>query len=119
MRSCRCARRQLRGSPRRGGPRRAPAPSRRRGTSCHLQGNIDEMATPPSSIEDQVAQLCDEARAAWPEVTVDKAAVVEAFVAKLGGEEPPALTSANVAELYLAVACARGDEKAVRIFDRD
>ncbi len=77
------------------------------------------MATPPTSIEDQVAQLCDEAQAAWPEITVDKAAVVEAFVAKLAGEEPPAITSANVAELYLAVGCARGNEQAIKVFDRD
>jgi RNA polymerase sigma-70 factor (ECF subfamily) len=77
------------------------------------------MATPPSGIEEQLAQLCDEAKTAWPAISVDTAAVIDAFVAKLAGDEPPAITAANVAELYLAVACARGDESAVAIFDRD
>jgi len=77
------------------------------------------MATPPSNVDVQVAQMCDEAAAAWPDITVEKGVVVSAFVAKLAGEEPPAISSANVAELYLAVACARGNEAAVRIFDRD
>jgi RNA polymerase sigma-70 factor (ECF subfamily) len=77
------------------------------------------MATPPRDIEDQLAQLCDDAKAAWPEIAVDTAAVVDAFVAKLAGEEPPAITSGNVAELYLAVACARGNEKAIAVFERD
>jgi RNA polymerase sigma-70 factor, ECF subfamily len=77
------------------------------------------MATPPGGIEEQLAQLCGEAKATWPDVSVEGAAVVEAFVAKLSGEEPPAITSANVAELYLAIACARGDAVAIAIFDRD
>jgi RNA polymerase sigma-70 factor, ECF subfamily len=77
------------------------------------------MPTPPSGIQSHIAQLCDEARAAWPEISVEREDVVVAFVAKLAVEEPPAITSTNVAELYLAVGCARGDAAAIAIFDRD
>ncbi len=81
------------------------------------------MAAPPSStdgkIAAQIAALCDEAATAWPGVTVDRDQLVATFAAKLAGEEPPALTAANLAELLLALACAAGDLAALAAFDRE
>jgi RNA polymerase sigma-70 factor, ECF subfamily len=72
----------------------------------------------PVPEDEQLAALCDEAAAAWPGVVVDKAEVLAAFRAKLDGDDPPAITAAGVSELYLALACARGDEAAIAAFDR-
>lgn len=74
------------------------------------------MVTPD---DDSLATLCDEAAATWPGVSVDKAALVAAMRAKLAAEDPPALTVSGVAELHLALACARGDAAAIAIFDRE
>jgi RNA polymerase sigma-70 factor (ECF subfamily) len=74
------------------------------------------MATPDDAT---LATLCDEAAATWPGVTVDKPALVAAFRAKLAADDPPALTAAGVAELHLALACARGDAAAIAVFDRE
>jgi RNA polymerase sigma-70 factor (ECF subfamily) len=68
--------------------------------------------------DEQLAALCDEAAAAWPGVVVDKAEIIAAFKAKLAGEDPPPVTAAGVSELYLALACARGDGTAIAAFDR-
>ena len=72
------------------------------------------MATP----DEQVAALYDEAAAAWPGVVVDKAEVVAAFVAKLAGDDPPPIAAAGLSELYLALACAKGNEAAIAAFER-
>jgi len=58
------------------------------------------------------------AAAAWPGVNVDIADVVKILEAKLASDDPPPLEPAAIAELYLAVACARGDEAAIAAFDR-
>jgi RNA polymerase sigma-70 factor, ECF subfamily len=68
--------------------------------------------------DEQLAALCDEAAAAWPGVVVDKADVIAAFRAKLGADDPPPISAAGITELYLALACARGDEAAIAAFDR-
>ena len=73
------------------------------------------MATPDDA---QLAALCDEAAAAWPGVVVDKSEVIAAFKAKLAGDDPPPVSAAGVSELYLALACARGDAAAISAFDR-
>jgi RNA polymerase sigma-70 factor (ECF subfamily) len=66
------------------------------------------------SLDDVVA----EAAKVWPDVVVDAGEVKRAFEAKLASEEPPAVSVANVAEMHLAIACARGDEKAIAAFDK-
>ncbi|HEY5920978.1 MAG TPA: hypothetical protein VIV11_04875 [Kofleriaceae bacterium] len=76
------------------------------------------MAAPDPTTNDQLATLVDEAAATWPGVTVDKADVIAAFQAKLAGDDPPPLTAAGVNELYLALACARGDAAAIASFER-
>jgi len=73
------------------------------------------VATPDDA---QLAALCDEAAAAWPGVVVDKSEVIAAFKAKLAGDDPPPVSAAGVSELYLALACARGDAAAISAFDR-
>ncbi len=60
-----------------------------------------------------------EAARRWPEVVVDAGEVKRAFAAKLAGDEPPAVNAANVAEVMLALACARGDASAIAVFDRE
>ncbi len=65
-----------------------------------------------------IAALVPEAAAAWPGVAVPADDVIAAFEAKLADDEPPALTAGNLAELYLALGCARGDAAAIAAFDR-
>ena len=69
--------------------------------------------------QDLVAALYAEAAAAWPGVAVDQAELLAAYEAKLAGEDPPPLSAAGAAELYLALACARGDTAAIKAFDRE
>jgi RNA polymerase sigma-70 factor (ECF subfamily) len=59
------------------------------------------------------------AHAAWPEIALPE----EAFVAHLGARLPTdgsasrALAAVHAADLWLALACARGDAKALRAFE--
>lgn len=73
----------------------------------------------PAVVQATLAALCREAAAAWPGVRVSDEELVGALAEKLAGDEPPPLTAAAAAELYLALGCARGDEAAVVAFDRD
>jgi RNA polymerase sigma-70 factor (ECF subfamily) len=68
--------------------------------------------------DDRLDDVVAEAARQWPDVIVDAGEVKRAFEAKLAGEDPPAISVANVAEVHLAIACARGDEKAIAAFDR-
>ena len=69
------------------------------------------MTTP---LRDLVAAAAEQ----WPGVTVDFDDVVRVLEAKRAGDDPPPLEPAAIAELYLAVACARGNERAIAAFDR-
>lgn len=75
------------------------------------------MVTAPAKAS--LAALHAEAVAAWPAFTVELAAFVAAFEAKLAAEDPPPLTAAGAAELYLALGCAAGDPAAITAFDRE
>ena len=66
----------------------------------------------------RLASLCNEAAAAWPGIRVEPAALIAAFADKLASDDPPPLAAAGLAELYLALACVRGDEAAIAAFDR-
>jgi len=72
------------------------------------------VSTPESTLDEVVA----EAARQWPDVVVDASDVRRAFEAKLAGEDPPAISVANVAEVHLAIGCARGDAAAIVAFDR-
>lgn len=58
--------------------------------------------------------LCDQAARMWPGIVVERSDLLTAIEAK---GEPP--TAEGVAELYLALAVARGDAKALAAFERD
>jgi len=69
-------------------------------------------------VSTSLLDLVTTAAARWPGVRVDPSEVVRVLEAKLAGADAPAVDETNVAELYLAVACARGDEAAIAAFDR-
>jgi RNA polymerase sigma-70 factor (ECF subfamily) len=73
----------------------------------------------PEAAERSLTALCTEAAAAWPGITVEPAALIGAFAGKLAGDDPARLAAAGAAELYLALACARGDAAAIAAFDRE
>ena len=77
------------------------------------------MSTPDPDLDDVVAA----AARAWPEVILDAREVKRVVEAKreaamVAGDVAPALDVANVAEIHLAIACARGDAAAISAFDR-
>ncbi len=76
------------------------------------------MSTPDGSHDSTLDEVVAEAAKVWPGVVVDAGEVKRAVEAKLASEEPPAVTVANVAEVHLAIACARGDAAAIAAFDR-
>ncbi|MBL9017126.1 MAG: hypothetical protein JNL83_23265 [Myxococcales bacterium] len=73
------------------------------------------MTTPATLVDGLYAQ----AAAAWPGVEVAQDTFVAAYEAKLGGDDPPPPTPAGAAELYLALACSRGDAAGIAAFDRE
>lgn len=59
----------------------------------------------------------EQGRGAWPSVTLDDATFVEALAACVEPSDPPArLAELRLDHLYLATACAQGDDKAVALF---
>jgi RNA polymerase sigma-70 factor, ECF subfamily len=72
----------------------------------------------PDAAERSLAQLCEEAAAAWPGVVVEPAEVVRELATRLVGEDAVSATVAAASELHLAIACARGDAAAIAAFDR-
>lgn len=69
-------------------------------------------------MSDLVAKLWPEVVATWPGVAVEAAEVVRVLEPKLASEDPPALGVPALAEIYLAIACARGDAAAIQAFDK-
>ncbi|MDP2345409.1 MAG: sigma-70 family RNA polymerase sigma factor [Deltaproteobacteria bacterium] len=57
------------------------------------------------------------ARAAWPELTLDEEALAARLLA-VAGDDDTVLESLHVGDLQLALACARGDERALAAFAR-
>lgn len=68
--------------------------------------------------EAKLQTLVTEAAAAWPGVAVEPRELVTLLARKLVGDDPISATPAAVAELHLALACARGDNAAIAAFDR-
>jgi RNA polymerase sigma-70 factor (ECF subfamily) len=62
-----------------------------------------------------LAELYAAAAAAHPGIAVSREELAAALAAKI--DEPP--TPEGAAELYLALACARGEPAAIAVFDRD
>jgi RNA polymerase sigma-70 factor (ECF subfamily) len=62
--------------------------------------------------------LLDIARAAWPDVRIDPAQIVEFIAQRLTGDDlPAALAAAPAADLVLAAACAHDEPTAMVAFD--
>jgi RNA polymerase sigma-70 factor (ECF subfamily) len=72
----------------------------------------------PAVAERTLVTLCEAAAATWPDIAVEPVRVIAALADKLATDDAPAIEAANVAELYLALACARGDDRAIAAFDR-
>ena len=77
------------------------------------------VVTAPASTPASLAALHAQAAAAWPDFTVEVGAFVAALEAKLAEPDPPQLTAAGAAELYLALACAAGTTAAIVVFERE
>lgn len=69
---------------------------------------------PPASAKDQFHELIRLAREAWPELDVPEDAFVELLTASSSGPEARPLHELPAAEMWLALACARGDPGALR-----
>jgi RNA polymerase sigma-70 factor (ECF subfamily) len=72
-----------------------------------------------AGLDEELAAVCQHVRAAWPTVTIPEATFI-AHLARHLPEHAPAgegLSRLRVADLYLASACATGDEQAVAAFE--
>lgn len=69
---------------------------------------------PAASPDDELAALLRTARAAWPGIDVPEGAFVELLLAQSRAPVPRPLSSLPAADLWLALACARGDARALR-----
>ncbi len=76
---------------------------------------------PAAGLEEVLTRALEEARAAWPEVQLSDADFLRHLAARLPAdrEVAAAIPALFVSDLYLACACARGDERALACFDRD
>lgn len=70
----------------------------------------------PSEHSSPALDLYEEGRRAWPDIALDR----EAFERHLAERAPEKASGAPVrgGDLYIACACARGDERALEAFDR-
>jgi RNA polymerase sigma-70 factor, ECF subfamily len=69
----------------------------------------------PELDRERLAAVLEAARGAWPGVVIDDAVFADYLRARLEGGATLALAS----DLYLACACARGDQAAITIFLRE
>jgi RNA polymerase sigma-70 factor (ECF subfamily) len=70
-------------------------------------------------LEARLAALVEEGRAAWPQVALPPETFVQDVAARIAsGRRPPTdLGELRGADLYLACACARGDARAIALFE--
>jgi RNA polymerase sigma-70 factor, ECF subfamily len=74
----------------------------------------------PRDLEEQLAAVCEAARAPWPKVTLEAAGFVGYLAAHTDPSDDPgqALATLRVADLYLACACAEGQPAAIEELER-
>jgi RNA polymerase sigma-70 factor (ECF subfamily) len=72
-----------------------------------------------ADLEARLAALVEEGRAAWPDVTLSPEAFVQDVAARMtaGPRAPTDLGELRGADLFLACACARGDARAIALFE--
>lgn len=68
-------------------------------------------------LEAKLEAAVEAGRAAYPEVSLDPAAFVAHLAKHLPEDAAASLASLNSADLYLACACGRGDDAALRAFE--
>jgi len=69
---------------------------------------------PAASLDDGLRALIQSAREAWPGIDVPEGAFAELLAEHTSGPSARPLEGLPAAELWLALACARGDAKALR-----
>lgn len=78
----------------------------------HGRGSSDDDAWGPA-----LRSAIEQARSAWPTVALDDERFIEALAACVEPSDPPTrLAELRLDHLYLATACAHGDEQAVALF---
>jgi RNA polymerase sigma-70 factor, ECF subfamily len=77
-------------------------------------------AAPSPALEDMLAAIVRDARAAWPEVRLDDAAFLRFVGAHLPPKAPPldALARMHTSDMFLAAACAAKVPGAIETFER-
>ena len=80
---------------------------------------MDAGPTPPGWSDEQVAALRATAAAAWPELPPPEASFIERIAELTGDGGPAAAEALRIGDLYLAHLCARGDERAIELFERE
>lgn len=85
----------------------------------HLAGPRREAWAADPSLETRLTALVQDARAAWPGVTVSDGELLAYLAARLPpeGDAAAALGALRTSDLYLACACARGDAAALRAME--
>ena len=72
----------------------------------------------PAELEPALEALVAAGRAAWPTLAVDAAALVVFVAARLPAVTDAAVRGLPAADLYLAFACAGGDERAMILVEQ-
>lgn len=73
----------------------------------------------PGALDELLARKVEEARQAWPDVTLDPVILMPYLAERLAPGNPlAALAALNVTDLYLACGCAHGDARALAAFER-
>jgi RNA polymerase sigma-70 factor (ECF subfamily) len=84
-----------------------------------LRHRVESDPAPQEAVEAAVRGCIESARAAWPEVGLDDEDFVDALAERLPAGDPAAgLASLCASDVYLARACARGDRRAIAVFER-
>lgn len=65
----------------------------------------------------ELSSCLKDARRAWPDVAIDDLEFVQYLAERVSPEDGHASLPSHTSDLYLACACARGDDKAIAHFD--
>jgi RNA polymerase sigma-70 factor (ECF subfamily) len=87
---------------------------------AHLDPALQSTYAALGDLEERLVRALAEARAAWPELVLTAESFFEHLAerAPLTASADDALSHLHAAELFLALACSRGDRKALDGFDR-
>jgi RNA polymerase sigma-70 factor, ECF subfamily len=85
---------------------------------AHLGQGVRDQVEPTSAWENRLERLVSEGRASWPRVNLPADRFIPFMAARVPEESSVAawIESMNVKDLYLACACAQGNDEAVAVF---